>query len=109
MERPSSRLRVVYSAEARLELNGIFEFNLETRGEQWAIRYVSFLEKSIANLEVDYLSGIPILDQDDLRYLIMKRRTRGGGHLAVYQVAEAEVRILHIFHTKQDWRSLLST
>jgi plasmid stabilization system protein ParE len=43
-----------------------------------------------------------------LRYIRIGRRKRGHGHIAVYRVDEDAVRVLHIFHTAQDWQTKLA-
>lgn len=74
-----------------------------------ADRYIASLRAKIASLAIDYDEGKSIEGRPDLRYLLMKRRNSGDGHLAVYSVydALATIEILHVFHTKQDWENKL--
>ena len=44
----------------------------------------------------------------DLRYRIVRRRLRGHGHVLVYKFDQNEVRLLHVFHTAQDWDQKLT-
>jgi len=57
----------------------------------------------------DYDRGKSIENRPDLRYILMKKRNGGDGHVAVYRIEEAKgsVRVLHLFHTKQDWQNQL--
>jgi plasmid stabilization system protein ParE len=38
---------------------------------------------------------------------LIRRKSRGHGHIAVYGVDESTVNILHVFHSAQDWQRRL--
>jgi len=59
-------------------------------------------------LASNYAKGKPVGTRPDLRYIIIRRRAKGHGHVAVYNFDEKEVRVLHIFHTAQDWQTKLA-
>ena len=42
------------------------------------------------------------------RYLVMRRRKKWHGHLAVYRYDDKTIDVLHAFHTAQDWQSILA-
>jgi plasmid stabilization system protein ParE len=52
--------------------------------------------------------GRPISARPELRYLPIKFKNRGHGHVAVYSVDQHAVSILHVFHTAQDWQNRLA-
>jgi plasmid stabilization system protein ParE len=39
-----------------------------------------------------------------LRYIEVKRRRSGHGHVVVYSLTDDAVQVVHIFHTAQNWR-----
>jgi plasmid stabilization system protein ParE len=39
---------------------------------------------------------------------MMRRKTGGNAHVAVYSVDEQAVNLLHVFHSAQDWESRLA-
>lgn len=77
------RLNVSLSNKATRQLNEIYEYNLEKRGETIADRYIAFLRTKIASLAVDHGAGKAIESRPDLRYLLMIKRAGGDGHIAV--------------------------
>ncbi len=63
------------------------------------------LRKAIASLRSEYDKG-GLIDADlDLRYLLVRRKRSGHGHVLVYRVHAETVHVLHVLHTAQDWRS----
>jgi len=102
-------LNVVVSPKAASDLDQIYRYNAKKRGLTPADRYIAFLRTKIASLAIDYDEGKPVEVRPNLRYLLMKKRSGGDGHIAVYRIedATATVRVLHVFHTKQDWENKL--
>ena len=101
------RLRVVYSENALEELDGIADWNEVTYSRAHAKSYILFLQREIGLLGKSPLVGRQVEDRPWLRYLNIRRKPKGHGHVAVYQVEGQTVHILHLFHTAQDWRTLL--
>ena len=97
-------MRVAFSLTASLELLEIYRYNAKIRGVVQAGRYEDFLVQAIQSLATDYAKGVRMRDLPDLRRKTFKPRPRGDGHVAVYEVDEADeiVTIVHIFHTKMD-------
>lgn len=102
-------LKVVISPQADNELDEIYRYNVKNRGLAAADRYIQFLHEKIESLAVEYNMGKPIESRPDLLYILMKPRSAGDGHLAVYKInyAAATVEIWFVFHTKQDWANKL--
>jgi plasmid stabilization system protein ParE len=103
------QLAVLYAKSALRELDAIDDWNKKTYGSTRARRYVNFLERSISGLALLPYKGRAVDSRPDLRYFTIKRRNRGHGHIAVYTVDESSVLILHIFHTAQDWPTILES
>lgn len=97
-------LNVVLSSRAINDLNAVWEWNAAKYGEDHADKYFSFLLEGVATLTHAYQEGRAVGVDPTIRYIVLKMRTRGHGHLAVYQVSDLRVEVLHIFHTAQDWR-----
>ncbi|MEQ1932482.1 MAG: type II toxin-antitoxin system RelE/ParE family toxin [Fimbriimonadaceae bacterium] len=102
-------LRVTVSAAVSVALKQIWWYDASHRGLSQANRYEMFLRKRIGLLATDYDRGRPVGADPNLRYQVLKLRSKGDGHVIVYRVdlLAKEVDLLHIFHTKQDWREKL--
>lgn len=98
-------MNVVLTREARNELSQIWNHNAKARGIEHADRYVAFLYEQIENLSETYLNGKVVEARPDLRYLLMRRKSRGHGHIVVYSISGEEIVVLHIFHTAQNWQN----
>lgn len=103
-------LTVVISARAASDLEEIYGYNAQHKSIAVADDWETFLTTQIASLGTNYGDGKPVESRPELRYLLMKRRGRWkDGHLAVYRIdgITGTVRVLHVFHTKQDWEGRL--
>ena len=98
-------MKVVLTPEAQGELADIWAWNAKDRGILHADRYVGFLMESIFALTETYALGRPVSTRDDFRYTVIRRRSKGHGHIAVYTFEEEQVTVLHVFHTAQDWEA----
>lgn len=100
-------MNVVYTPVALDELDEVWDWNAQRHDANHATEYVRFLRDGIDSLSRDYGDGKVVEANVDLRYTTLRRRSKADGHVVVYRVdATAQtVRVLHVFHTKQDWRS----
>ena len=99
-------LAIIYAASALKELDKIWDYNADLYASaEHATKYVDFLKTRINTLATDHARGKEVETNAGLRYITMKRNPSGDGHAAVYRVKNKAVRIVHIFHTKQDWPS----
>ena len=104
-----SRQRQVSLSTAALEtLREIWLWNADRYGQRRADGYLKFLEAVIDTLARPETNGRPISGRPDLRYLLIRRRSGGHGHLAVFQVVGNDVIVLRLFHTAQDWHATLA-
>jgi plasmid stabilization system protein ParE len=101
-------LPVVYSNTALRELDSVWNWNERTYGRRHAAQYVDFLEQHIDALGEASETGRMLNQRTDLRYIQIRRKGRGHGHIAVYQINQDVIHILHIFHTAQDWQTKLA-
>jgi plasmid stabilization system protein ParE len=104
-EKPA--LTIIHSPAAIDELHGIWTWNAQTYGTVHADRYLRYLKICIDKLAVEPQRGRPMSARPDLRYILIRRKSRGHGHVAVYHCTDKEVHILHVFHTAQNWRTRL--
>ena len=106
MESSKPVLTVVYSATALKEPDKIWAHNAKTyASSDHANNYVDFLKTKIKALSNHYEDGRVVETNDKLRYIVMKPSSRGNGHVAVYRISSTAVRIVHVFHTSQNWES----
>lgn len=49
------------------------------------------------------MKGRVIDGKPDMRYVVVRKRSRGHGHVIVYEFDEVAVKVLRIFHTSQNW------
>jgi len=109
MARRKPLLTVTIAPRASDELEQIWRYNALHRGVKQADSYEAFLKGHLFALNFNDGSGKVIETTPALRYITINRHSRSDGHVAVYRVdAEAKnVRVLHVFHTKQDWQNKL--
>jgi plasmid stabilization system protein ParE len=101
-------LSVVYAPLAVQDLDAIWNWNEKTYGPAHAAGFLDFLARHIDHLGENHSRGRVVESRPDLRYILIRQRRRGHGHLAVYRVEKDAVSILHIFHTAQDWQTKLA-
>ena len=109
MARKPPKLKVQFSPRARNSLYEIWEWNASTYDADHADAYIAFLEESTNELATEYLTGNVVSVAPELRYIVIRRRTRGHGHVAIYKiVADTFVNVLNFYHTSQDWQGKLA-
>jgi len=106
-EQPS--LIIVFAASARIELDEIWAWNKEKYNAKHAVDYLDFLLEGIGQLATKHGEGKLVDGFPQLKALTLKRSPRGHGHVIIYRVEEAvqRIRILHVYHTRQDIRGRL--
>jgi plasmid stabilization system protein ParE len=67
-----------------------------------------FLRRSTYRLADDFFAGKPVPGRPRLCYLLIKRRTKGHGHIVVYRLRGDVIEILDFFHKGQDWPGRLT-
>jgi|ERR1700722_2100969 len=97
-------LTVVRSPIAIDELDQIWRWNADRYGESHATEYLHFLNRAVENLSANHGKGKPVPSRLGVRYILVRRRRRGHGHVVVYRVGEKAVTVAHVFHTAQDWQ-----
>lgn len=100
-------LSVVFTPAARADLLGIWHWNALEYGEKRADSYVEFLLEAVQKLAASPQIGPEVSDYPGLRRYLVKRRSRGHGHLVFYRVAGSRLEVIHIYHTAQDWQGRL--
>jgi plasmid stabilization system protein ParE len=98
-------LPVVYAPLAIHDLDVIWDWNQKTYGPLHAARYADFLARHIDALGESHSRGRVVGSRPELRYILIRQRKRGHGHIAVYRVDQNAVNVLHVFHTAQDWQT----
>ena len=101
------QLTVIRGTATTEELKDIRQRNASNHGHVHADAYLAFLQAWLNKLGTACGQGKAVSTRPDLRYIIIRRRAKGHGHIAVHSFDDAEVRILHIFHTAQDWQNKL--
>lgn len=108
MASPKHPLTVILSPTAVAELHEVWQWNAEHYSPPHADSYHRFLKERVYGLARIHGLGKPVSGRPDLRYVIIRRKAKGHGHIVVYRVSTAAVEILHIFHTAQDWQTQLA-
>src|SRR5438874_228634 len=96
MAPPTPRRQVAYSVQAENDLAAIWDCH--------ANPYLDFLKNRIIMLAESKILGRQLPGNLSRSYLLMRRKSRGHGHIAVYEIAENAIIILHVFHSAQDWQ-----
>lgn len=102
------RLAVVLANDAIDQLHEIWRWNAKRYDPDHATRYLAFLKRAIDQLDRNYPKGRPVGTRPEYRYIRIRRRTGGYGHVAVYSVESGRVNVLHVFHEAQDWENKLA-
>jgi len=89
-------------------LDEIWEWNAGRYGTDHAHRYVGFLFSKLRELSTDYFLGKAVPTVPRLSYVIIRRRRKGHGHLAVYELIGESIHVLNVYHTAQDWQAKLA-
>lgn len=101
-------LPVIYAPAALQELDAIWDWTEKTYSRSHAASYIDFLVRHVESLGRRYAQGHAVDVRPDLRYVLIRRKAKGHGHVAVYRFNDTEVHILHVFHTAQDWQAKLA-
>lgn len=99
---------IVYAEKALSELDQIFDWNTRTYGSAHAYSYIEFLTDRIHRLASKSDFGRPVPNRDDLRYQVIRRGKKGHGHIVIFRVDDNQVLVVHIFHTAQDWTTIIT-
>jgi plasmid stabilization system protein ParE len=79
--------------------------NAQGYGADHADKYVDLLKASTLVLSKHPRIGKAVEKRPNLRFIVIKRRSGGQGHIAVYFIEEKRVVITNFFHTAQDWKA----
>jgi plasmid stabilization system protein ParE len=99
-------LTIDYTPEALSDLDAIWDWNAGKYSNAHADRYIEFLQRQTDRLKSNS-HGLPVPMRPDFNYLTIRRRSKGYGHVVVYEMVENRIRILRYFHTSQDWQNQL--
>lgn len=107
MGQEEDRLTILYSPRAEAQLLDIWDWNAERYHSDHADDYLGFLRSRIKELTRWPERGRNI--DGTLRRLNMLKPGAQDGHVAIYRFDEdaLTIRILYIFHTKEDWQNKL--
>lgn len=98
MER-SSKFEVKLSLQFNIDLDNIFEFGIETFGEQQAHKYEHEIWQLIDSLSHNYLLF------PECRFLTTKSKMYRWiileSHVIVYRITESQIEVLRMLHTKR--------
>jgi plasmid stabilization system protein ParE len=103
----SRKLKVSLSPAALLDLDEIWDWNARHYGVEHATTYIAFLLTETNKLNTAYFRGKVVASLPRLSYAVIRRRTKGHGHLAVYELFGEVIQVLRFFHTSQDWQNKL--
>ena len=109
MAQSRATLAVVVAPQAVDDLAAIWRWNAEQYSTSHADRYVDSLKLVIFGLGRSYWRGKPVSSRPDLRYILVRRKRKSHGHVAVYRINGPTVEVLHVFHTAQDWQRKLTS
>ena len=101
-------MTVVLTADATDDLDEVWRYTARTYGSRPANEYLAFLRRVIDELATTHPHGLPVDTRPAYRYITIRRKPRGHGHIAVYEVDANTVSVTRVFHTAQDWRQMLT-
>ncbi len=104
MAKGKGQLEVWFSDAAHIELHGIWTWNAVTFGSKRANDYLRFIYREVERLSRFPSMGREVPDYPGLRRVLIKRRSRGHGHILFFRIQGDRLEVAHIFHTSQDWQ-----
>jgi len=100
-------LNVILSPGVNDQLKEIWRWNSQRYDASHADEYLDFLKSKINALSTEYPNGKRVNGRSHLRYMIIKRKSGGHGHIAVFSLEAGAIYLIYVFHTAQDWRTKL--
>ena len=100
-------MKVIYADEALESLAEIWDWNARNYGAAHAERYLEFLRQHTESLGASPRRSRAVPGHPTRRYLTIRRRTKGHGHVAVFELRSECLHVLDYFHTSQDWLNRL--
>jgi len=88
-------------------LADIWRWNAQRYDASHANEYIEFLKKRAYELETDYSRGHRVPKYSAYRYVTIKKKSGGHGHVLIYLIQKKEICALYFFHTAQDWPAQL--
>jgi plasmid stabilization system protein ParE len=101
-------VKVVYSAEALASLGGIWYWNAQRYGRGHADSYIRFLRAETDKLAAGSTVSRQVPASPRLRFITIRRRTGGHGHIAVFSLNDESILIVDYFHSAEDWQKHVS-
>lgn len=98
-------LNVKISPDADEDLWGIWVDNLvRYKIVEHADEYDAFLRAGIKGLAFAHGSGSVLPEFPELRYMVLRKSSRGHGHYIFYKVdpVQDEVKVLRVYHSRMD-------
>lgn len=92
-------MKLELTDKADLDLSEIWLYNAERYSVEHADKYQTFLIDEMKILKDRPEWGRPVHEYPNLRYLIIKWRSRGHGHAVYYEIRTDTVRVIRILHT----------
>ena len=108
MARESRKLTLNFSRRALADLESIWEWNAKQYGFSRADRYFEFLKSATVKLILSPNPGRPVPTSTIYRYAVLKRRSKGYGHIVVFMVEGQTLHVWRYYHTSQDWQTKLT-
>lgn len=109
MAQETRRLSVLLTVDAADDLREIWFWNAKRYGASHGDSYEAFLRDESERLETTYDSGSIVPLRPDFRYVTIRKRRSGHGHVVIYRIDGEQVQLLRVFHTAQDWPSHVFT
>ena len=105
MANSAGKLPVVLTQAAADDLDEIWFRNAVEYNILHADSYKNFLRARAEALSVDHDLGRPVPTRPEFRYINIRKRQGGHGHVCIYRVKNDQVDLLRFFHTRQDWQT----
>jgi plasmid stabilization system protein ParE len=100
-------LAIRFSSAASTELHAIWAWNAHRYGVSRANTYLQFVLSEIEKLAETPTLGRDVAEYEGLLRFLIKKRSRGHGHIVFFRVIEDRLEVAHVYHTAQDWSRIL--
>lgn len=99
-------LKLLIDPEVSRRIVEIYHYSIEKWGLSVAEGYYLELRRAIASLKEDWAQCPLVSSDEEWRFKLVKNSSSQDGHVIVFKINRAAetLYVLHLIHTKQNWR-----
>jgi len=107
VDKGAAKVKIELARKADIDMTEIWIDNAERYSVDHADKYSHFLVESLQELAKNLALSGPVDEFPSLRSFTMKRRARGHGHIAFFEIHDDTIMVVRVLHTAMDFVSHL--